>query len=97
MSEHSKYHYSTKIKTDDEAVLQCLRALSLYAQSTGNNRIPWGGTKKGNWERDKHHVTFHFSTPKYREKFLEEVFRLIPKNLWDKKGENDNDPAMPQS
>lgn len=97
MSEHDKYHYSIKIKTDDEAVLQCLRALSLYAQSTGNNRIPWGGTKKGDWERDNHRVTFHFSTPKYREKFLEEVFRLLPKKLWDKIDEKDNDPAIPQS
>ena len=36
MSQHAKYHYSVTIKTDDEAVLQCLRVLGQYAQSTGN-------------------------------------------------------------
>ena len=97
MSQHAKYHYSVTISTDDGAVLQCLRALSLYAQSTGNNRIPWGGTKKGDWERDNHRVTFRFSTPEYRKTFFKEVSRLLPKNLWDKIRERDYDPAIPQS
>jgi hypothetical protein len=63
MSQHAEYHYSVSIKTDDEAVLNCVRALSQYAQRSGNPRIPWGGTKKEDWKRDDHCVTFHFSKP----------------------------------
>ena len=32
-------------------------------EETGNNNIPWGGTKDKDWERDGHEVTFHFSDP----------------------------------
>jgi len=97
MTQHREYHYSVTIKTDDEAVLNCLRALSQYAQLTGNTRIPWGGTKKEDWERNAYHVTFHFSKPEYRVKFITEVTRLLAKNLWIKTQEKDNDPAIPQS
>lgn len=97
MKQHAKYHYSVTIKTDDEAVLQCLRALSQYAQITGNKRIPWGGTKKGDWEQHDHCVTFHFSEPEYRDSFMKETSRLLAKDLWRKVGENDSDPATPQS
>jgi hypothetical protein len=95
MSQHIKYKYSVTIKTDDLAVLHCLRALSAHAQLTGNSRIPWGGTKKGDWKRDNHHATFHFSKPEYRESFIEEASRLLPKDLWEKVGWSDDDPAKP--
>jgi len=97
MSQHSLYHYSITIQTDDEAVLHCLRALSQFAQKDGNKRIPWGGTKKEDWESASHKVKFHFSSPAYRETLLIETIRLLPKNLWEKISENDNDPAKPQS
>jgi hypothetical protein len=96
MSQHMMYRYSVTIKTDDLAVLHCLRALSAYAQRTGNTRIPWGGTKKEDWERDNRHVTFHFSKPEYRESFIKEAFRLLPRDLWNKVRQSDNDPASPQ-
>jgi hypothetical protein len=97
MNQHREYHYSVTIKTDDEAVLHCLRALSQYAQFTGNKRIPWGGTKKEDWVQYGHRVTFHFSKPEYRTKFMSEVSRLLPRSLWEKIDEKDNDPAVPQS
>lgn len=97
MSQHDEYHYSVNIKTNDEAVLHCLRALSQYAQLKGNKRIPWGGTKKEDWERDNYCVTFHFSMPKYRNLFMKEVSRLLSRSLWEKIDEKDNDPATPQS
>jgi len=97
MSQHALFHYSITIKTNDEAVLHCLRSLSQYAQQTGNKRIPWGGTKRGDWERDGYSVTFHFSSLEYRNIFLNEVSRLLSNDLWKKIGENDNDPAVPQS
>jgi len=96
MSQHVMYRYSVTIKTDDLAVLHCLRALSAYAQLTGNTRIPWGGTKKEDWGRDNHHVTFHFSKPEYRESFIKEASRLLARDLWEKVRQSDNDPATPQ-
>ena len=97
MSQHAKYRFSITISTDDEAVLQCLRALSLYAQATGNNRIPWGGTKRKDWERGNHRITFHFSATEYRTKFKEEALRVLTLGSWQKIGERDDDPAIPQS
>jgi len=97
MNKHDEYHYSVTIKTHDEAVLNCLRALSQYAQSSGNLRIIWGGTKREDWNRAKHCVTFHFLKPEYRKIFIREVSRLLPKDLWDKIDEKDDDPAIPQS
>jgi len=97
VSQHANYHYSVTIKTEDEAVLNCLRALSQYSQRTGNARIPWGGTKKDDWEEDNHCVTFHFSDSKYRELFLEQIARLLPSELCEKVKENDLDSAVPQS
>ena len=81
MNQHAEYHYSITIRTYDEAVLHCLRALSQYAQDTGNRRIPWGGTKKEDWELDNHCVTFHFSKPEYRDIFKKEVSRILPRSL----------------
>jgi hypothetical protein len=97
MSQHLEYRYSITIKTDDDPVLHCLRALSQYAQISGNKRIPWGGTKKEDWERDGHRATFHFSQPTYRQIFIEQVSRILPKNLWEQVAESDHDPAAPQS
>ena len=45
MGQHSRYCFSVTIHSDDLAVVNCLRALSQFGQATGNNRIPWGGTK----------------------------------------------------
>ena len=97
MSEHYRYHYSITIETADEVVLECLRAISNYAQVSGNKRIAWGGTKKRDWQRDKNQVTFHFSDPEYRNIFRIEVQRILPATLWHVVRENDSDPALPQN
>ncbi|HFD32536.1 MAG TPA: hypothetical protein ENJ28_07545 [Gammaproteobacteria bacterium] len=93
MTTHADHKYSVTIHTDDLAVVNCLRALSKYSQRTGNNNIPWGGTKDKNWERDRHHVTFRFSTPEYREGFIAELNRLLPAELWQEVNRSDADPA----
>ena len=90
MTRHSEYHYSVTIKTDDEGIVSCLRALSQYTQLTGNKRIPWGGTGKSNWVRDGRCVTFFFSEPEYRRIFIKEISRLLPKALLEKIKEDDN-------
>ena len=93
MSERRDYRFSITIHTDDLAVVNCLRALSQYSQKTGNNRIPWGGTKDQDWKRDGNAVTFRFSQPEYREGFVKEITRLLPRHLWQEHSLSDNDPA----
>ncbi|MBI4936797.1 MAG: hypothetical protein HY846_01005 [Nitrosomonadales bacterium] len=70
MSVHASYKFSLTIHSNDLAVVNCLRALSKFSQKSGNNRIPWGGTKDVDWKWDGHSVTFRFTTPEYRAGFL---------------------------
>jgi len=94
---HKDHHFSITVYTDDLAILYCLRALADYSQKTGNTRITWGGTKKEDWERDGRSVTFRFSKPAYRAKFVNEADRVLPTSSWRKIKESDKDPATPQS
>ncbi len=94
---HADYKFSITMKSDDLAVVNCLRSLSQFSQQTGNNRIPWGGTKDQDWKRDGHVVTFRFTTPEYRSGFVAECRRLLPEALWSVVRENNNDPAHPQT
>ncbi len=95
MTEHHRYKYSITIQANDLAVVNCLRSLSQYSQKTGNNRITWGNTKDSDWEKGNHCVTFRFSEQEYREGFISEINRLLPKQLWEEYGRSDNDPAKP--
>jgi len=49
-SNHCKYHYSVTCKTDDPAVLHCLRALCQYSEKEEHPQIGWGGTKGNIWK-----------------------------------------------
>ena len=98
MANHSDYHYSVTIHTEDLALLGCLRALSQFAQETGNVRIPWGGTKEPDWIRANHNATFRFTASFKRQKFLSEAKRLISSTgKWKITNERDDDPASPQN
>jgi len=97
MTFHSDHKYSITMHADDLPVIGCLRALSKYSQRTGNNQIPWGGTKDRDWERNHHRITFHFSSAEYRDLFVSEVLRLLPPDLWREVKRSDSDPASPQS
>ena len=94
---HAGYKYSITVKSDDLAVVNCLRSLSQYSQQSGNTRIPWGGTKDQDWKRDGHSVTFRFTTPEYKLGFVAEARRLLPVSLWSVVRESDDDPAHPQT
>lgn len=93
---HPAYKYSVTVHSEDLAVVNCLRALSQFSQKSGNNRIPWGGTKYEDWKREGLCVTFHFSTADYRAGFLAEAKRLLPQQFWSVMRQSDNDPAKPQ-
>ena len=94
---HVEFHFSVTIHSDDLALVGCLRSLSQHAQATGNARIPWGGTKRADWEQARHHVTFRFTSPTYREDFLRHARRLLPNDLFHVTAQRDDDPASPQA
>lgn len=93
MSDHKDYKFSITVHSDDLAVVNCLRSLSQFSKKTGNNRIPWGGTKDSDWESENHHVTFRFTSSDYREGFKSEVRRLLPNNCCTFTEESDSNPA----
>ena len=93
---HSDYKFSVTIHSDDLAVVNCLRSLSQFSQKSGNNRIPWGGTKDSDWSASGNHVTFRFTSSVFRDDFLVEAKRLLPKELWLVVSTKENDPAKHQ-
>ena len=95
-TEHATYRFSVTIRSNDLAVVNCLRSLSQYSQKSGNNRIPWGGTTDANWKQHSNSVTFRFTSSAYREGFIAEAKHLLPVGLWTAIDQNDNDPAAPQ-
>lgn len=95
MTTHSDHKFSITMFSNDLAVVNCLRSLSKFSQKTGNNNIPWGGTKDKDWGRDGHKVTFHFSSRRYRDDFASVVERLLPRSLWEEISRSDNNPAVP--
>lgn len=90
---HADHKFSITIRSDDLAVVYCLRALAEYSQKTGQTKIAWGNTTNKDWKRDGHRVTFHFSDPNYRNGLVSEAKRLLPQDKWEVDGTNDNDPA----
>jgi hypothetical protein len=95
ISLHVNYKYSITIHSNDLAIINCLRALSQYSQKEGNNRIPWGNTKDTDWKRDNNCATFRFTRPEYRDGFLDEINRLLPRGLCKEVRRSDSDPAKP--
>jgi hypothetical protein len=96
MSEHERYRFSVTVSCDDLAVVGCLRALAQFSQATGNNRIPWGGTKDADWRLAGQKVTFRFDSPIYRKTFVAQADRLLG-GRWSVAAESDADPAKSQA
>lgn len=96
MTTHADHKFSITVHTDDLAIVGCLRALAKFSQKSGNNNIPWGGTKDDDWKRDEHRVTFRFSSLRYQDGFLAELERLLPVELWSAITTRDDDPAIRQ-
>jgi len=74
-----RYPYMIRVKTDDEAVLYCLRAISMYAQAQGDKKSRgnvykvWKGTGGDEWEDSDGEVTFRFTSLDRRNLFEEKV------------------------
>ena len=95
--QHESYRYSITIHSGDLPVVGCLRALAQYSLQTGNNRIPWGGTKDTDWLNEQHRVTFHFTSADYRAGFLDQAARWLLPGSWREVRSSDSDPAHPQA
>lgn len=96
MSKHADHRFSITVHTDDLAVVGCLRALAKFSQKSGNNNIPWGGTKDSDWQKAGHQVTFRFDSNSYRNGFKAEISRLLPHSAFTIVSESDDDPATRQ-
>lgn len=94
-SNHEKYHYSVTCKTTDPAVLHCLRALCQYSEKEEYPQIGWGGTKRNLWEANGGVFTLRFTSPVYRDNYINEANRLLSGH-WELVTTNDDDPAEPQ-
>jgi len=94
-SDHNLFKYSITCKTDDIAVLHCLRALCQFAEKHRKPQIGWGGTGESDWRSKKGQFTLRFTSPIYREFFVKEAHRIL-NGYWSVVDTNDNDPAYPQ-
>jgi hypothetical protein len=94
-SDHSLFRFSATCRTDDPAVLRCLRSLCQFAEEHRMPQIGWGGTGTSEWQKKSGSVTFRFTDPRFRELFLSEGERLLAGH-WKLVGTSDNDPASPQ-
>ena len=90
--DRSAYRYSVTVSTERREVLYCLRALSMAAQITGNNKIPWRGQTDAAWKSQMGRVTFRFTRTSYREQFLHWAESLFPENSWLEVMLDDDDP-----
>ncbi len=97
MAWFEKFHFSLTCRTDDFAVLHCLRALSEWA----NDKVPypykmiaWGHTKEIDWKKAGHKVIFRFVGTDSREKFIVKANELL-EHRWTQTGTSDSDPATP--
>jgi hypothetical protein len=92
---YEKKHFSVTGRTQDFAVLHCLRGLSEWAEELHPRNVTWGGTGEAEWRNSKGQFTFHFSDPSFREKFIMRGQELFP-CLWEVVRTRDDHPATRQ-
>jgi hypothetical protein len=93
--DYKRYHFSATFRTDDEAVLHCLRALCQWAQRDERNpNIGWGGTGKKEW-LTRQEATVRFTSPQRRQEWHDKAQELL-KGKWALVRMEDNDPAHRQ-
>ena len=90
--DRSEYRFSVTVSTERREVLYCLRGLSMAAQITGNNKLPWSGQTDAVWKGQCGRVTFRFTLAKYREQFLHWAESLFPENSWLEVMQDDDNP-----
>ena len=95
IDDYKRYRFSVTCETADRAVLHCLRALCQWAEQYRKKQIGWGGTGDSSWQTAGGQFTLRFTSPDFRERFVQEANRLLPGH-WRVVSRNDNDPATRQ-
>ena len=93
--DYDRYKYSVTCHTEDAAVLHCLRSLCQYAEQSSKPQIGWGGTGEKDWRANDGTFKLRFSSPDYRQRFIDEANRLLAGH-WSVLSTSDKDPASPQ-
>lgn len=87
----ASFGFKVTVHSDDIVAVHALRGIAYYAQESLTKMSAVGGATEPNWKANGHNVTFQFTSPRYRARFLEESERLLPGH-WNKVSEHD-DPA----
>ncbi len=95
-NDRAAFRFSVAIHTKRREVLYCLRALSMAAQATGNNRLPCSGQTDRAWMEGQGRAKFWFTAPEYRAKF-EEWTREFLSSSCSIGPERDNDLLPPKN
>ena len=90
--DHAEFHFSITVHTDRREVLYALRALSMAAQRTVNNKIPWSGVTDSSWNRRRGLATFHFTSQEFRQQFRDWASELLKADSWSYVGDSDDHP-----
>ena len=62
INHHKRFCFSATFRTEDLAVLHCLRALSHWANhGESQKNIAWGGSGEDDWKRSKCEATLRFT------------------------------------
>jgi|RhiMetdeSRZDD1v2_1073273.scaffolds.fasta_scaffold2642539_2 hypothetical protein len=88
--------FSITCKTDDLAVVHCLRGLCQHNVKDWMKQVAWGGTKEPEWRRAGNQITLRFTSPEQRESFVGDATRLLRTGSWHEVKRSDNDPAHRQ-
>src|SRR5579863_2282779 len=94
---HQAYTFSAAFRTEDLAVLHCLRALCQWAQvgaKVGSPGIGWGGSSEEEWACSGHASKVRFTSESRRQKWIHKATELLSQR-WTLLRVDDNDPATP--
>jgi hypothetical protein len=83
-----RFRFQVTVHCDDIVAVHALRGIAYYAQETLTKMSAVGGATEKNWDANGHNITFQFTSPRYRERFLQESERLLA-GRWNKIAEHD--------
>lgn len=95
--DHQRFHFSATFRTEDAAVLHCLRALTQWANhGESHPMIGWGGTTEDDWKRRNCEATVRFTSEMQRQQWEDKATELLS-GRWVLISKSNNDPAKPQT
>jgi hypothetical protein len=95
MDDYAQFRYSVTCKTNDDAVLHCLRGLCQWSEKHAKPQIGWGGTTLSSWKDSGGLLTLRFTDTRFRDRFLLKANELLA-GRWSVISTSDSDPAARQ-